>query len=141
MAVQHNKQYFHQECLNEKIQNAHDRKELIEYICKIYHIEAPTGLILKQIKDYQEQYKYKIKGMLLALKYFHETLGNQARDGDGIGIIPFIYEEAKRNYVMRLKVEESLENIQQQKQTKVVEVVSPQFNYKKNIKQIDINLL
>lgn len=98
-------------------------------------------MILKQIKDFQEQYKFKIKGMLLALKYFHETLGNQVRDGDGIGIIPFVYEDAKRNYIMKLKVKESLDNIEQQKQIKVVEVVSPQFNYKKPIKQIDMNLL
>lgn len=135
------KQYFHPHCLEEKERQIEDRKELIQYICDVHKIDKPTGMILKQIKDFQEQYDYKLKGMTLALKYFYETLGNQVREGDGIGIIPFIYEDAKRHYILKKQVEESIENIESLKQVKIVEVNSPQFGYKRHLKKIDISML
>jgi hypothetical protein len=104
-------------------------------------MEAPSGMILKQIKDFQEQYGYKLRGILLALKYFHETLGNPARDGDGIGIVVYVYEEAKKHYITKMKVEESLDNLETQRHAKKIEVVSPKFSYRKTLKEIDISSL
>ncbi|WP_437434996.1 hypothetical protein [Brevibacillus brevis] len=127
--------------MEERIRAVDDRKELIQYICELYNMDSPTGMILKQIKDYQEQFNFKLRGILLSLKYFHETLGNVPREGDGIGIVPFMYEEAKKHYLMKLKVEDSIDFLEQQQQVRVVEIISPQFNYKKNLKPIDISSL
>jgi hypothetical protein len=138
-AVTHSKRYYHEECFNTWEQDKQHRKDLIEYICDLYQIEVPTGIILKQIKDFQENYKYKLKGIELALKYFHETLRKPVREGDGIGIVPFVYEDAKKHYLMKLKVEDSLENIDTDSiEVKTIAISSSGLNYKKQSKKIDI---
>lgn len=138
-AITHKKRYYHEECLITWEKEKQHRKDLIEYICELYNIEVPTGIILKQIKDFQENYKYKLTGIELALKYFHETLRKPVRDGDGIGIVPFIYEDAKKHYLMKLKVENSLENMDNDAvEVKTITISSPKVNYKKQSKKIDI---
>lgn len=139
-AIEFKKRYYHQECLDSWGQEKTHRKELLDYICKLYKIEVPNGYILKQIKDFQEQYHYKLKGMELALRYFHETLNNPVKDGQGIGIIPFVYEKAKQHYIMKMKAEQSLGDIEMIK-TKTVTIEPTQFTYKKKTKQIDISSL
>lgn len=134
------KRYYHVKCFEAWRTEVEHRKELLEYICELYHLEAPTGMMLKQIKEFQEDYKYKLKGIELALKYFHDTLGNSVQEGAGIGIVPFVYEEAKKHYVMKMKVEESVEN-SAPKEVKTVEVYSPKFTYKSKVQQIDISSL
>lgn len=140
-AFEHKKKYYHEKCFNEWQQEKEHRQQLIDYICKLYRIEVPTGMILKQIKDFQTDYKYKLKGMELALRYFHETLGNPVQQGSGIGIIPFVYEDAKRHYIMKMKVEESLKQNENDIEKKIVTVQSPQFTYHKKVTQIDISSL
>jgi hypothetical protein len=136
------KKYYHPQCFQEWEQQKQHRKELIEYICQIHKLEAPTGMMLKQIKEFQEEYGYKLKGMELALRYFYETLGNTVREGDGIGIIPYVYEEAKKHYIMKKRIEESVkEYMDLDKQAKVVEITSPKFTYTKKSKMIDISSL
>ncbi|TWK86604.1 hypothetical protein CHCC20333_3463 [Bacillus paralicheniformis] len=118
---------------------AEHRKELIKYICELYKIDAPTGMMLKQIKEFQEEYKYKLKGIELALRYFHETLGNPVREGDGLGIVPFIYEEAKADYLQKKAIKESVEKAKKHKPKERIVVIKKQN--RKNIKIVDISTL
>ncbi|TWJ43133.1 hypothetical protein CHCC20441_3884 [Bacillus licheniformis] len=118
---------------------AEHRKELIKYICELYKIDAPTGMMLKQIKEFQEEYKYKLKGIKLTLRYFHETLGNPVREGDGLGIVPFIYEEAKADYLQKKAIEESVEEAKKHKQKESIVIIKKQN--RKNIKIVDISTL
>ncbi len=141
-AFTYKKRYYHEQCFKTWQRESVDRKELIDYICKLYGIETLTGMMLKQIKDFHEEYHYKYKGMELALRYFFETLNNQIQDGTGIGIIPFVYEDAKNYYVMKMKVEKSVQKVgDKQNKEKVIEIESPKFTYKKNIQPIDISSL
>ena len=141
-AYTYKKRYYHVQCFKTWQRESVERKELIDYICKLYGLETPTGMMLKQIKDFHDDYKYKYKGMELALQYFHETLGNPIQEGGGIGIIPYVYEDAKKYYVMKLKVEQSVKKIgDKQNNGKTVEVESPKFTYKRNIQSIDISSL
>lgn len=132
--VKHSGKNYHQECFDEWRKEVEDRKDLNDYICKLYRIEYPTGMIRKQIKEFQEEYNYKLKGMELALRYFHETLDNKPRPGDGIGIIPFIYEEAKNHYIKQKKIAESIENMETQELT--VQITPTKYSRKS--KKIDI---
>lgn len=134
------KRYYHPKCFEEWQRESQDRKDLISYICQLYRLDAPTGMMLKQIKEYKEELKYKYKGMELALRYFHETLGNPVQEGTGIGIIPYVYEDAKNHFITKLKVEESIKNMKQE-EVQVVKVVSPKFTYKSKVKPIDISSL
>lgn len=140
-AVTHSKRYYHEECFNVWRLEAAHRKELIDYILEIYKLEAPTGMMLKQIKDFQTDFNYKLKGIELALRYFHETLGNPVQENTGIGIVPYVYEEAKRNFLMKMNVEKSLEEADQNIKTKSITIESPVFSFERKIKQIDISSL
>jgi hypothetical protein len=140
-AYEYKKKYYHKKCFDQWQQEKEHRQELLQYICDLYRIEVPSGMILKQIKDYKEEFHYKYKGMELALRYFYETLGNSVQEGTGIGIIPYVYEDAKRHYIMKMKVEESLKQTDNNIEKKIVTIDSPQFSYQKKIKQIDISSL
>lgn len=136
-AYEYKKKYYHVDCFNTwELEKVH-RKELIEYICQLYNVSVPSGMILKQIKDFQEEYKYKLKGMELALKYFHETLGNRPQENGGIGIIPFVYEEAKNHYIKQQKISESLSNYIDEE---VTIYINPEQNKRKS-KRIDISAI
>jgi hypothetical protein len=140
-AYEYKKRYYHESCFNEWQKEGQDRKNLIQYICELYKIESPTGMMLKQIKEFHEDYHFKYTGMMLALQYFYETMGNSIQEGSGIGIIPYVYEEAKKHYITKLKVQESLKNGENNIEKKIITIESPQFSYKKKIKQIDISSL
>lgn len=119
--------YYHPECLEikqkeeeEKKREANEYKELIEYICKLYGLDAPTGMILKQIKDMREEYGYKLSGMKLALQYFYEIENNDIIEDGGIGIIPYVYEKAKKQYITKLNVQKSLEDYENDEAEEVV---------------------
>lgn len=62
-AIPYKKRYYHEKCFNTWKQEADHRKELIQYICNLYGLTSPTGMMLKQIKEYQEEYGYKLKGI------------------------------------------------------------------------------
>jgi hypothetical protein len=108
--------YYHSDCLitkqkeeEKKQKNANEFKDLIAYICELYKLDAPTGMILKQIKEYREEpYNYKLSGIKLSLQYFYETMNNEVPNDVGIGIVPYVYEEAKKHYLMKRKVEKSI---------------------------------
>ncbi|WP_239704949.1 hypothetical protein [Mammaliicoccus sp. E-M24] len=116
------KRYWHKECLEEnekkrlagmtdKDRDKEERKKLIEYICKLFDIDAPTGFILKQIKEYHTEYNYRYYAIQLALEYFFVVKQNDTGKSKGIGIVPYIMEDAKEFYMnlARLKNEKYIE--------------------------------
>jgi len=55
--------------------------------------------IHKQAEKYIEQYNFTYSGMLKSLKWFYEIKRNNKESSNGrIGIIPYIYEDAKKYY-------------------------------------------
>ena len=94
--------YYCKEC-GEKRQieiskNTDGWNELYEYICSLYGIKEPTGMMFKQLKEFRDKpYNYTNTGMLLTLKYFYGTLGNEVLEDTGLGIIPYCYEQAKKH--------------------------------------------
>lgn len=144
-SVQEGKRYFHFDCLEKKKEeekeqrrHAEDYKSLIDYICRLYGLDAPTGMILKQVKDFQTEYNFKLKGMELALRYFHETQNNPVIEGNGIGIIVYVYEEAKRHFMTKMKVEASLKEMEEcDKYQEIVVDLSRKIKRKNNF--IDIS--
>ncbi len=142
--VLHNNRYYCKVCYENKIREAQDYKDLIAYICELFEIDAPTPLMCKQIKDYKEQFNYTYRGMKTTLHYFFEIQeGNDPADSLGIGIIPFVYEEAKKFYIDKKAVKDSVTacNIEVVQNTKrIIRKVSPSkpTNQYKDIVLIDI---
>jgi hypothetical protein len=112
-----------------------DRASLISYICELYKLEYPTGMILKQIKNYIEVNKYKYKGIELALKFFYEIQDNPVNFDGGIGIVQYCYEAAKQDYIKRMKIAESIDNLQPNEEITVYIDLSAT---KRKSKKIDI---
>ena len=106
--VYYNSKYYCKVCYDNKKRESQEYKELIAYICKLYQIDAPTGWMLKQIKEFKEQFNYTYRGIKSTLHYFYEIEGNEVADNIGIGIVPFVYEEAKKFYIDKIAVRNSI---------------------------------
>lgn len=146
--ISYNSKYYCKVCYENKMRESQDYKDLITYICEIYQIEAPTGWMLKQIKDFKEQFNYTYRGMKTTLHYFYEIQeGNDTSDSMGIGIVPFVYDEAKRFYIDKKAVKDSvsgcnLEKLQNNKRVvKMHKSNKPNENKYKDMALIDIEKL
>lgn len=141
-SIHHGSKYYHDNCYKEFVKNRDDRAELIDYICQLYKIDKPSGMILNQIKEYHNNLNYKYKGMLLTLKYFYETLGNTVREDDGIGIIPYMYDKAMKQYLLVRNATNSVKNLKDELvKEKIVKIKSPHLNIHRKVKHIDIENL
>lgn len=95
--------YAHQSCADvaekNKTQEEKDKEMLEKYIKDLFGINCISVKISKQIKDFHENKKYSYSGMYKSLKYFYEIKGGSIeRANGGIGIIPWIWDEAFRYF-------------------------------------------
>ena len=102
------RRYAHQSCHIKHeasmTQEEKDLRDLYEYIKLLFGVDYNFKKVERQIKEYK-QYKdgndlpYTYSGMLASLRWFYEIKGNNkdAANG-GIGIIPYIYNDAKKYY-------------------------------------------
>jgi len=126
-------QNYCSECYRNKIKNNEDRKRLYYLVNKIFDISFPTGLMLKQIKDYQEKRNYNLENLYLALKYVIEIKKINLDIKFGLAILPYYYEEAK-NYYDNLKNKKNNINCKNIKLVKVkLNTKEDKNNYKNNI--------
>lgn len=125
-----NKRYWCKECREKIESDTRDRNELIDYIMNLFEIDKPTGYIMKQIQKYIDQ-GYTYKGMYLTLTYFYDTLGNKLpidiKEYESLGIIPSMYNRAKKHYIEIMKIEESCEEFNNNYEIKI-------YDYQKDIK-------
>lgn len=96
-AVKHSSKTYHRQCFIKFETRKKHREELLAFICDLHHIDVPSIMILKQIKDFEETYKFSLKGMEMTLRYFHHIKNNPV-DAKGIGIIPWVYDDASKFY-------------------------------------------
>lgn len=144
----HNSKYYCKVCYDNKMIEVQDYKNLIAYICELYQIDVPTGWMLKQIKDFKEQFKYTYRGIKTTLHYFYELQdGHDVDDSMGIGIVPFVYDEAKKYYIDKKAVKDSIAGCdinKVQEQKRVVNIKKhhdPHTNIYKDMAMIDIEKL
>ena len=130
------------------MRESQDYKDLIAYICELYQIDAPTGWMLKQIKDFKEQFNYTYRGMKTTLHYFYEIQeGNDVADSMGIGIVPFVYDEAKKFYIDKKAVKDSVSDCDLDKMQNNKRIIKmrkpnrPDENKYKDMALIDIEKL
>ena len=97
------RRYAHKSCYEfqdaETLQRQKDEHDFFEYIKQIYGEDYNYVQIHKQAEKYIEQYNFTYSGMLKSLKWFYEVKRNNKESANGrIGIIPYIYEDAKKYY-------------------------------------------
>ena len=108
---------------------------LFEYICKVYDIKTPTGMMFMQLKNFRgEGYNYTDIGMYYTLKYFYGTLEKEVKEGTALGIIPYYYEKAKEHFskvfdmkdlAESVKIEEKTINIKTRITNKTIKKIEP----------------
>lgn len=144
-AIQIGNRYYCKRCGEEKQQsikaNTDGWDQLFDYICELYDLVRPTGLMFKQLKEFREDpYNYTNAGMYLTLKYYYETLGNKVKEGTGLGIIPYYYEKAKQHYIDILKIEEYMDNFQYTEEVKKIRIrIQPSIIKIKSRNQLSFN--
>lgn len=80
-------------------QEEKDKKDLNDYIMKLFGTDFVEPRIQKQIKKYVETNKYTYSGIRKALIYFYEVKrGDIEKAKGGIGIVEYVYTDAYRYY-------------------------------------------
>lgn len=140
--IEISKRYYCKECgenyLAEREAKKNDWDRLFEYICKIYNIDKPTGMMFKQLKEFREEpYNYKDSGMFATLRYIYEIEEIPLKEGVGLGLIPYYYDKTRKYYEDLQRIENSLENYRELKD-KTVKIDSKLMN-KNQIKLLKFN--
>ena len=133
------RRYAHPKCYQEseknKTQEEKDRENLEAYILKLFNEPYLNARIKKQIKDFQIEYNYTYSGMLKTLIYWYEIKGNSTEKANGgIGIIPYVYNDALKYYYTLYLAKLANENkdieIYKPKE-KVIEILPPRVQPKR----------
>lgn len=130
--------YAHKACgepfLQEKEKEnkeAKDKEMLNDYIKQIYQIEQLSPLMRKQVKRFHDELGFTYSGMCGALAYFYNVQGHTTEKARGVGILEYIYEEAKQYYVNLAKINLANEGVDFSIPTRVVSIQPPQPQKKK----------
>jgi len=142
-AVNFRNRWYCTDCLEKRNNRANQSNdgwdELYYYIVDLYG-HTPTGMMFQQLGRFRKPpYNYTNTGMMLTLKYFYETLGNEVMEDTGLGIIPYVYEDAKKNFIQNKNVNTFNSEFEYRPKVKTIKVMPTKHNGKKD--PIDFALL
>lgn len=120
------RRYAHKACAAkyeiQKSQQEKDYEELVAYLEKLFGLGYVNAKTAKQIKDFRENYTYTYSGILGTLIYWYEVKGASVENANGgIGIVPYVYEDAKKYYTNLANAAAANEGIKNHK-TKFIEI-------------------
>lgn len=81
------------DCYQKKIKEAEDRNKLYKTISEIFGITFPTGLMLRQIKEYRNERGYSYKNIRFAVDYIYRKKKMEPIVSKGIALVPYFYDE------------------------------------------------
>lgn len=83
----------------DKVKNEQeDRQLLYNTIIKIFEVPFPTGMMLRQIKQFSEERSYTYKGMTMTLCYIKKVLRKDLNKKGGLALVPYCYDQALQYY-------------------------------------------
>lgn len=134
------KRWFHEACHIVMSEERTARKELIEYICQLFGYKRPPSKVYTQMTKYIEEQHYTYVGILNTVRYFYE-IKNGAKDkaNGGIGIVPYVYEEANAYYSKVEKKQSNFEKTFEQEEFIEVEITIKPHRHKNFPSAIDID--
>lgn len=95
----------------QKLKEEQDRKELMDYIIDLFHLDSQKSypLIQAEIRKFKskEYGDLTYKGMKSTLDYYYNLLQNPLPKVPNISIIPYKYNEALKFYTQRHEVKEN----------------------------------
>lgn len=135
--------YAHRECEENRDDYLTPRQKLETYVQLLFGAEYKPARVTQQINSFKQTYNYTENEILLTLKYFYDIKGHDTKQANGgIGIVPYVYDEAKQYYYSLWLTEQKNREVAlriKQEQSKRIEVSinSPQRKPKK-LKLFDI---
>ena len=90
--------WVHKKCAEKHPEN--DFEKLMIYIIQLYKLKDNyiPQKYRKQLNQYEQDYEFTYSGMMKALKYWYDVKKHPLDTTKGVGIIPYIYKEAKDYY-------------------------------------------
>lgn len=131
-----NGKYVHADCQElEQHREKTDREKLEEYIKELFQISYIEPRVKAQIKKYVEEFNYTYSGIQKALYYHYEIKGgDKSKANGGIGIVPFVYQNAYNYFYELWLAQQKNKDIQielYQPQVKEIVIPRPQRKIKK----------
>lgn len=98
------RRYAHESCYQESQGKAdkikHDKEQLELYIKELFGYQKLPDRVNKQIRQYTNEKGYSYSGIYKTLKYWFDIKkGDLEKANGGIGIVPYVYDQA-RDYWM-----------------------------------------
>lgn len=130
------RRYAHKHCFEQNqaglSQEEKDLAALEKYIKQKFSMQTVSAKISKQIANYKRQYQFTYSGMLKALIWWFDVK-NHTLEGtnDGVGILPYIYNDAKTYYYGLYVAEKLNQNKTIHTRVEEVEIAPPQVYIQK----------
>ena len=127
------RRYAHKKCYeeqdSEELRKEQDKNDFYNYIKEIYGNDYNYVSISKQAEHYIKQYGFTYSGMLKSLKWFYDVQHNSKEKSNGnIGIIPYIYEDAKKYYYGLYLAQQRNKDVQNYRlEVKEIVIASPRM--------------
>lgn len=133
--------YGHKDCYDGRLNNLTEEERnkilLQEYILKLFNYSVVPVKVQRQIDNFIDIQGYTYTGMLQALQYFFSVQGHSTEKANGgIGIIPYVYEDANQYFlnIYKGRAENDKDTISLAKRklekTKTIYIKSPQRRIK-----------
>lgn len=107
--------YVHKKCA--EVHPKDDIEQMTIFLIKLFNLKNDYILprYMKQLSQYEKEYNFTYSGMLKALKYWYEVKQHPVDQDKGVGIIPYIYAQAKEYYYALWLAEQQNAKIQDYK--------------------------
>lgn len=118
--------FAHLLCIQEEqLRPKTDEEELDIYIIRLFDLDYVPPNIKRQIKSFVEKDKLQYSGIKGTLKYFYEIKQNRIdKSNPSIGIVPYVYEDAKRYYqqlaITKARNEAAMQHQQEEKTVTII---------------------
>lgn len=114
-AIKRGGRYYCTTCHTNVSEQADSWKSLMDTVVNYFDIKAPTGIILKQIKEYESLYGYTYAGIAYTLWYCKEIEGKEFDPNCaityGIACVKFNYERARMYFEQQQRIATSVANV------------------------------
>lgn len=85
---------------------------ILEYCSNLFGSSMNAAMIKRQIKIFVKDYGYTKSGILKTLQYWYDIKHNDISKSNGaIGIVPYVFNDAKQYYFQLFVAQESNKNI------------------------------
>ena len=127
-------------CVTKEKKNDEDRKLLYHLISELYEIPFPNGLMLRQIKQFNQERKYTYENIRKALLYGKYVKNMSFQPKYGLGIVPYIIDDAVAYHDDQVKKAKDMEGKTISNERTVVKKKFTSFDRDEKMKEKMINL-